>query len=257
MTKSSHLVVCAVLALCCLAGCQQSTDGTDNNGTTANPKVNYGTILTTWADEYHYSFLAYQLQGEGFVRDTATSTDYTFPISQKRLVQAVVYKKGTLTFASTNIPSLDTSTWSYGAILSGMAVDGSTQNFVVTNSPNFTGSMTVPVTSPLNQVEISSPSNHTTITKSGGMTLTWTQAGAGSQAVGIHVHSKYSGGAEIFVPTNDDGSYTFSSGDLSGIANGAVIIVIQRGNYVTGTSPDGKNYFAALFTQDEHQVIFQ
>lgn len=241
---------CAVLIL---SGCDQFGTDSAQRGIDAENKAS-AAFLNIVKDEYHYFFSVCQSAGETWGSDGTDTVNHTFRTDQ--MAHSYLWRKGRLTFAGVNIPNVDPTTSSCHGTISNMLLNGDTQFFAVSDNPS-SGSWTVGVTSPLHQVEISAPVNREKITKSAGMTVTWTQAGDGTQLVAIHLLPRTGTAAPIVVETNDDGSYTFSGNDLSSLPTGQYFVVIQRGNLVTGTAPDGKDYLAALYTQDEHTVIFQ
>lgn len=243
----------AILSALALTGCSETTTQiTDSDGSV--PGKNVTRILTTWANDYHYSFLACQSTGETWNSDGTDTVSHTFATDQA--IHCYVWRKGGLTFAGNGVSNVDTSTYSYHGTITSMLVNGTTQYFAVSGNPS-SGSWSVGVASPLNQIALVSLGNRDKITKSSGMTVTWAQAGSGTQLIGIHVIPRYGTVDPVFVETNDDGSYTFTGSDLSSLPTGQFYIVIQRGNLVTGTAPDGKDYLAALYTQDQHTGIFQ
>jgi len=242
--------ICVVLIL---SGCDQAGIETSQRGVDSESKASAG-FLNIVKDEYHYFFSVCQSAGETWGSDGTDTVNHSFRTDQ--MAQSYLWRKGRLTFAGVNIPNVDPTTSSYHGTISNMLLNGSTQYFAVTDNPS-SGSWTVGVTSPLHQVEISSPVNRERITKTAGITVTWTQAEDRTQLVAIHVFPASGTVAPIFIETTDDGSYTFSGDDLLSLPTGRYDVVIQRGNLVTGKAPDGKDYVAVLYTQDQHRIILQ
>lgn len=242
--------VCFVLIL---SGCDQFGTDTSQRGVDSENKASAG-FLNFWIGEYHYFFSVCQSAGETWGSDGTDTVNHTFRTDQ--MAHSYLWRKSRLTFAGVNIPNVDPTTSSYHGTISNMLLNGDTQFFAVSDNPS-SGSWTVGVTSPLHQVEISAPVNREKITKSVGMTVTWTQAEGGMQRVGIHVIPRRGSANPVVVETNDSGTYTFTGNDLASLPAGPYFVVIQRGNLMTGKAPDGKDYLVALYTQDQHTVILQ
>lgn len=116
--------------------------------------------------------------------------------------------------------------------------NGTTHNWNVTGSneiPALTGNVVSP-----NNFSMTAPTNNSSVAKANGMQLTW--SGGSSSKVFVQVISKTDPNkTKYYQELSDNGSYTFSAADLSGISGECLVYVVKYNHNVN--NKDGKKYY--------------
>ncbi len=131
-------------------------------------------------------------------------------------------------------------------------VEGHTYTYHVEGVPN-ADDLVVSIEFPESSPYIVDPVNQATVSLS-GFTVTWEgHDGSGDVNLGI-VPATGSPEDGVYVVTPNDGSHTFSSGDLSGVPSGGAAIVLNYFNYenIDETGYDSESYIEAKVT---HGVV--
>ncbi|MCZ7604018.1 MAG: hypothetical protein QY331_06490 [Melioribacteraceae bacterium] len=142
--------------------------------------------------------------------------------------------QGSTTFYMTPSPSNPTQT------LTGVSFDGSNHNWQVSGNgsvPQMSGG----VQSPSN-FSLTGPANNATVSKSGGINITWSNASNNSNVLVVLAALDNSGSYYAAEGLSDNGSYTIPAGDISGISGQAMLQVVKY-NYAP-VSAGGKTYYA-------------
>lgn len=253
----STAMIVAVMSLVTITGCNQlGTDAVTGDKPT-NFMDKYGTaLLSTLSDDYSYAFIASRTVIEGMAFRAGVRHLYSMPAIQQTSASASA--SDTVKFNGSPLSRLNSGEADFAASLSNLAVDGSNMTWRMAGSSRFSGALQFTIPSPLNMVTMTAPLNGDTVSLSSGFTVTWTQAGSGTQDVVILLSPTTGTNRNLeWIRTIDDGSHTFTSGGLSSLTSGHYGVVIQRGNIVTGTAPDGKKYLALAYTEHEVDVILQ
>lgn len=255
MSKSRALFIIAapLAALFIAISCSGPSNPENNTPTPGSKHTGLGLLLSVADTVYDHHFLAYLSEHSSVAIYDSVEYDYTLP--SRQITRAWVSNGGSVTFDGSVLSSQGTDTFSYDGDLSNLKTDGTNQSFKVVGNSGFPqDTLWVTAPSPVNAVAVSSPSFKDTITKTNGMTVTWSSA-SGSQSVLIVVSPVSDTTGVISVETTDSGSYTFSAAALSNLGDGLHDILLARGQVTTGIAPDSTRYLGALFTQHSITVV--
>jgi hypothetical protein len=127
--------------------------------------------------------------------------------------------------------------------------DGSSHLFDVSGNGYF-APLHDSLASPASDVNISSPHVTDSLSKGAGFTVTWTPGNA--QTAFIMVVDTATTEHKVFgreIP--DNGSYTVTPADLSGLAPGPIILRVEHGNFKEGTASDGRTYYMVVYAVED------
>ena len=127
-----------------------------------------------------------------------------------------------------------------------LSFNGAFHVFAISGSSSYS-SFTDSLRSPNGSMAVSAPTIASTLSRSSSYTVTWSYTTASSNTVLIQV-TDTTGTGIVQKTVSDNGTYTLTSTDLSGLAAGPIKVAVSRINYREGTDSNSRNYVLALWT---------
>jgi hypothetical protein len=243
--KLKTIILLAFLLVLC--SCEKSTDGPI--------KVKKNIPFYPGDEDIKYQLFAYQVLYEGVALSEYDTLTYSRYLPSNIHFYTVEQADSAFFNFSKIEYKQDGNFYNFGDTI---LYQNNTWNYFDVYGNNYTGTIHDSILSPKSFGIVTFPTNKSIIDKDSNLTITWDSDNSLEDIIILispEVNSNH--GGDIYIETNDDGSYTVLANTLANLPAGLASINFMRGRYKVAQATDNNYYIISVWSEHQFMVFIK